>query len=323
MHKVAGEVILALLLLNVTRTDTSVFMPTFARAAMADIAGFSLAQDVPHLPVADDRSLAPRKTDFTAVGVETDAQSVAVFDADSGALLYAEEPDTIRSIGSISKLMTAMVFLDAHPDLSSWVTMLSSDYVGGGRAYLAYNDDVRLGDVLTASLVGSDNTATEALVRFSGLSREEFIARMNTKAGEFGLFSTSFADPSGLSAQNQSTAREVGSILAHAVAYDDIVERTQLSLVTVVQASGSAVTIFSTDELLTSSFLQSGFDFLAGKTGYIPQAGYCFTGAFIYKHHRIYTTVLGSDSKEHRFVDAANVTDWVTKVYTWPVPLDL
>lgn len=319
MYKVAGEIVLALLFLNVTQTDASVFMPTFARAAMPDIAGFSFSHPVAHLPVAHDRDLAPRKTDLLAESVETTAQSVTVFDAASGALLYAEEPDVVRSIGSISKLMTAMVFLDTAPDLSSWVTVTRNDYVGGGRVYLAYNDPVRLGDILTASLVGSDNTATEALVRFSGLSREEFLERMNAKARAFGLVSTSFADVSGLSMDNRSTAREVASILAHAVDYDHITQRTQMSVATLVQSSGFSVTVSSTNDLLSSSFVDSGFAVLAGKTGYIPQAGYCFTGAFVYNGRRIYTTVLGADSQESRFTDAANVTDWVTQVYTWPV----
>ena len=321
MHKVAGEIVLALLLLNVTQTDVSVFMPTFARAAMPEVAGFSVSGQVAHLPLADDRNLAPRKTDLTAESVVTTAQSVTVFDAASGALLYAEEPDVVRSIGSISKLMTAMVFLDTAPDLSSWVTVVQDDYAGGGRAYLAYNDPVRLGDVLTTSLVGSDNTATEALVRLSGVPREEFIARMNAKAQELGLASTSFIDPSGLSAENQSTAREVASMLANAVGYDEITNRTQLRVAQVVQSSGFSVSVSSTNELLSSSFVASGFDLLGGKTGYIPQAGYCFTGAFVHNNHRIYTTVLGADSKESRFTDAANVTDWVTKVYTWPAAL--
>lgn len=321
MHKVAGELVLALLLLNFTTADASVFMPTFARAAMPEIAGFSFSQDVPHLPVAEDRVLTPRKTDLAAASVETSAQSVTVFDAASGALLYAEEPDVVRSIGSISKLMTAMVFLDTAPDLSSWVTVTTDDYAGGGRAYLFYNDPVHLGDVLSASLVGSDNTATEALVRLSGLTREDFIARMNTKAFELGLASTAFVDPSGLAAENQSTAREVANILASAATYTEITTRTQMPVANIVHSSGRSVAIPSTDDLLSSSFVASGFAISVAKTGFIPQAGYCFTGAFDYNGRRIYTTVLGADSKESRFVDAANVTDWVTKVYTWPTQL--
>jgi len=123
------------------------------------------------------------------------------------------------------------------------------------------------------------------------------------------------------SAENQSTAREVANILAHAAAYDEITSRTQMAVANVVHSSGRSVAIPSTDDLLSSSFVASGFDILVAKTGFIPQAGYCFTGAFVYNNRRIYTTVLGADSKESRFVDAANVTDWVTKVYTWPVAL--
>lgn len=318
MYKVAGEFLLALFLLQIPEASAEAFMPTFVRTAVSEAAGVTAPLPLAQLPHATDRVWEPRKTDLTAVGLETFAQSVVVFDADSGALLYVEEPDTVRAVGSISKLVTAMVFLDARPNLSSYVTVVPEDFVGGGRVYIRYRDAVLLGDVLTASLVGSDNTATEALVRLSGLSRETFLANMNAKAEALSLSQTRFVDPSGLSAENRSTAREVAHILAQAAGYPEIVARTQMREAHVVHTSGAVTHISSTNALLNSSFLNQDIDFVVGKTGFIPQAGYCFTGAFTHDSHRVYVAVLGADTEEHRFTDAANVTDWVFKTYTWP-----
>ncbi len=318
MGKTIGEILLAVVCLQVWGVDTAFFTPAFVAAAAPQFRGYDFQQAPARLPVAPAKDLVPIKTDVMTFGLETSAQSVAVIDAASGALLYAEAPDEVRAIGSITKLMTASVFLDMHPDLSSWVTLVPEDFAGGGRAYLGYRDAVKLGDVLSTSLIGSDNTATMALVRFSGLSTEDFVRKMNEKAREWGLTHTSFTDPSGLSAANVSTAREVSVLLARASVYQDIATRTTLSQKTIVQASGFQVTVSTTNDLLTSTFVGSGYPLLAGKTGYIPQAGYCVTAAFNHEQHPIFVTILGAEDIDDRFTDAANVADWVYAAYTWP-----
>lgn len=318
MAKSLGEILLAVVCLRLFSVDAHMFMPTFVSAAAPQLAGYDLQTPPARLPLSADRLFLPIKTDPSAVGVETSAQSVAVIDEVSGELLYAEAPDEVRSIGSITKLMTAEVFLETDPDLTSWVTLKKDDYVAGGRVYLAYDDGLKLGDVLKASLVGSDNTATMSLVRFSGLSEADFVARMNAKAQEWGMVHTAFVDPSGLSAANVSTAREVAVMLGRASRREQISSRTVLPSATIVQSSGFSVSIPSTNELLSSSFVAAGYPITAGKTGYIPQAGYCFVGRFAHESHPIYVAILGAQEKEERFIDAANVADWTYDTYTWP-----
>jgi serine-type D-Ala-D-Ala endopeptidase (penicillin-binding protein 7) len=260
----------------------------------------------------------PIKTDLQSFGVVTSAQSVVVIDAASGATLYAKNPNEVRSIGSISKLMSALVFLDTQPDLNRQVTVTPEDFAGTGRVYLYYNDAVRLRDVLGASLVGSDNTATLALVRLSGLSEEDFVAKMNTKAIALGMTQTRFDDPSGLSEHNQSTVGELAILLHEAKQYTEITQFMVQDVFTVSQASGREVAIPSTNQLLTSSVNRGDYQITAGKTGFIPQAGYCLATAIKFNEHEIYVIVLGAEEIDDRFTDAISLATWVYKVFSWP-----
>ena len=83
-------------------------------------------------------------------------------------------------------------FLQDAPDLGAAASVLNEDYRPGGRVYLAANDPVTVADLLHASLVGSDNTATMSLVRISRMSEVDFVSQMNTRAAELGMMATVF-----------------------------------------------------------------------------------------------------------------------------------
>lgn len=271
------------------------------------------------LPQSRDKAVPPPiKTDLQSFGVVTSAQSVVVIDAASGATLFAKNPNDIRSIGSISKLMSALVFLDTQPDLDEYATVRPDDFAGTGRVYLYYNDPVRLADILGTSLVGSDNTATLALVRLSGLSQEEFVARMNTMAVELGMTETRFEDPSGLSEHNVSTVTELAILLHAAKQRSEIAQFMTDASLTVSQDSGREVTIPSTNLLLTSGVNQGDYQVTAGKTGFIPQAGYCLATAIKHDDREIYVVVLGAENIDDRFTDAMSLATWTFKVFAWP-----
>lgn len=273
----------------------------------------------PHLPLSEDKAIpAPTKIDLESFGVVTTAQSAIVIDAASGQSLFVKDPEAVRPIGSISKLMSALVFLETKPDLDVQVKMIPEDFAGTGRVYLYYNDPAELRDVLGASLVGSDNTATLALVRLSGLSLEDFVARMNTKAIELGMLKTRFQDPSGLSEQNVSTVGELAILLAEAQQHAEITQFMTLDTLTVQQASGRVTVIPSTDLLLSSVLNQGDYAVTAGKTGYIPQAGYCLATAVTHEGHEIYIVVLGAPDLEARFDDAIALAGWTFKTFAWP-----
>lgn len=284
--------------------------PLFAAAAFTPGPFLPLAKTVVPAP--------PIKSDSDSYGIVTTAASVIVQDAGSGEVLFAKRPEEVRAIGSISKLMTALVYLDTQPDLDQRFTQLEEDFAGGGRVYLYYRDPLTLRDILGAMMVGSDNTATMTIVRASGLSKEDFIARMNSKAAEMGLTNTHFEDPTGLSANNVSTAEELVVLLAAARQNDVLAGYMRTDTYVATHSSGRSVSIPSTDLLLSSAMNTGDYRVTAGKTGYIPQAGYCLATEIREGGHEIFVVVLGAPEKEDRFTDAIGLSSWAFKTFTWP-----
>lgn len=273
----------------------------------------------PYLPQA--ASVIPEppiKTEADSYGIVTTAASVIVQDAGSGEVLFAKRPEDVRPIGSISKLMTALVFLDTAPNLNRPFVVEENDFAGTGRVYLYYRDPLALRHILGAMMVGSDNTATTTLVRSTGLTTEEFVQKMNDKARDLGLVSTHFEDPSGLSANNVSTAEELVILLAQARASEVLTEYMRTSTYVATHSSGRSVSVPATDLLLTSSMNTGDYQITAGKTGYIPQAGYCLATQIREGGHEVFVIVLGAPEPEDRFTDAAGLASWAFKTFTWP-----
>ena len=106
-------------------------------------------------------------------------------------MLFEKNTGEVRPVGSLTKLLSAAVFLETHPDLDAPASVLKEDLRSGGRDHLYVDDEVRVRDLLSASLVGSDNPSTVALLRLSGLSPEAFVERMNAMAGEEGKWEES------------------------------------------------------------------------------------------------------------------------------------
>ncbi len=275
-----------------------------------------LEQDLPRTP---DSVRVPVKVETTSIGVVTSAVSALVVDRATGAVLFEKNSGVSRSIGSITKLMTAYVFLESDPDLDAPAEIEASDVRLGGVQHLRAGDQVTVQDLLNASLVGSDNSATAALARLSGLSLGDFVARMNEAAAEIGLQSTTFVDPAGLSSDNRSISSDLVRLLDHTLKNDVIREATELPEVTVTSASGRTYRIESTNDLLRSFINRPPFQLTGGKTGFLPEAGYCF-GAVVSEHgaHEIIVVVLGSESEQSRFQDAKTLAAWTYKVYDWP-----
>lgn len=276
-----------------------------------------LDADWPTLPPANDRPLPPRKVDATSYGLVTSGKSVVVVDAASGELLFAKSPQDVRAIGSITKLVTALVFLDTEPDLTRSVTIEPDDYVGGGRLYIRFDDALTLYDVLAAGIVGSDNTAMNSLVRFSGLSIDEYVVEMNAKAAELGMTGSHFVDASGVGGDNVSTAMDLVTLLSHVKQVPTLEEFMTSRSVVVSQVSGASMSVESTDQLLSGYVNNGAYEVTAGKTGYIPQAGYCLATAIKHEGHEIYIVVLGAETLDDRFIDAKNLALWTFKTFSW------
>jgi D-alanyl-D-alanine endopeptidase (penicillin-binding protein 7) len=276
-----------------------------------------LSRPLPIAPSSAD--LKPVKAVPTSIGVVTTAVSAMVVDRASGSVLYEKNTEEPRSIGSMTKLMTAFVFLGTKPNLDAPASLESEDVRTGGVQHLPVGDPVTVRDILNASLVGSDNSATAALVRLSGMTEGDFVAKMNETAAELGLRNTTFVDETGLSPENRSIAPDLVRLLDRAMKEEVIRATTEQADVTIKGASGRSYAVQSTNELLGTFMDKAPYAIVGGKTGYLPEAGYCF-GAIVSKDggHEVIVVVLGSDSKDGRFQDAKALAAWAYKVYKWP-----
>lgn len=243
--------------------------------------------------------------------------SSLVMDMRSASLLYEKNAQEKFSIASISKLMTALTFLDYNPGWDAAYEIKPADRREGGIVYLDAGDKVRVKDLFYSSLVASDNIATIAMMHATGMTEEEFVREMNMKARLLGLENTSFADPLGLDNDNVSTALEVAKFAQAALANEDIKKATLTKKYEFQTLDGKSKTIHNTDNLL-SVFPKNGVELKGGKTGYTEAAGYCFVGEFTDKDgNDVISVVLGSKKKEDRFRLTHQLIDWVYKSFSW------
>lgn len=256
------------------------------------------------------------------------ASKAAVFSEDLNSFLFQKEADKPQPIASISKLMSALVFLEASPDLSDTYKIKADDKVEGGKINLFTGDELSLKDLLYTSLIASDNGATVALAKAVNLSQEEFVSRMNEKAKQMFLLNTRFSDASGLSPENVSTAREVIEILNEALKHEEIKEALSLPVYKYVTTLGREKVIESTgDILLSDNNGDSDKDkenneakenkqpqLLGGKTGYIDEAGFCFVAKFEVDGSVFYAVVLDSKSKESRLLETKDLVNFYSKI---------
>lgn len=268
------------------------------------------------LPVSRDRG--PRLLDPQSIGVAVTAASAIVADRESGVVLFEKDADIVRPIASITKLMTALVLLEVAPELDGLVTIAAEDQVAGDGSIFRVGDRIPERDLFFAMLVGSANDAARALVRSSGLTREEFVARMNAKARELGMGETRFAEPTGLDPQNVSTAREIVRLLQAAYGNPLIAEATQTALYRTPGSTKKAQAIPSTDRLLSTFINSDPFRIAVAKTGSLDEAGFCMTAAVDEAEHGVIVVALASENHFSRFEDITALAYWGLTKWEWP-----
>ena len=263
-------------------------------------------------------------SDWQLISLKPNSKEI-VLNADKGAvlsvsdrsLLFKKNSDKAQPIASITKLMTALVFLDHNPGWDEVYTIQPSDNILGGHLNLFLGEQVKIKDIFYTSLIASDNGATIALVHATGLSEEQFVAEMNEKARRLSLFKTKFADPIGLSDENVSTASEVAWLADEAFSKKEISETTTKSSYEFTSVDGKDKKIESTDYLLFDS-TPGPWQVLGGKTGFTDKAGYCFVGRFKDNQNReLISVVLGSNGKNDRFKESKSLVNWVWENYSW------
>ncbi|MDO8581354.1 MAG: serine hydrolase [bacterium] len=247
---------------------------------------------------------------------EITARSATVVDAITGALLGEKNKDAVAPIASVTKLMTALVFLDSKPIWQKEITMGSRDNRPGGTLFVRSGERLTVYDVFMTMLVGSANNAAIALTRAAGFSLEEFVQRMNDRAETMGLFSTHFVEPTGLDAGNVSTAFDLVRLGWQAFQLPQIREAltTREHIFTTVNTK-IRHRVKTTDDLLFSH--TDDYTLVAAKTGFTYEAGYTFLVEATKGEKRVIVAVLGASTEEDRFRDADALIRWAFQKYEW------
>jgi D-alanyl-D-alanine endopeptidase (penicillin-binding protein 7) len=262
-------------------------------------------------------ALEPRfKFDETGnVVPDVRAEAAIIYDPENGKVLWESNSTSRRSIASITKVMTAVVFLENSPDLTREVVVERPDVRAASTTYLRAGYRVTTGDLLHLLLIGSDNAAARVLARVSPYGSQGFIDRMNAKAQELGLTSTSYADPSGLLADNESSAYDLARLITY-VSGDDRIASIMRTPYYTVNAGRNQITIHSTNQLV----MKGDVDVQAGKTGFISKAGYCLATLLRLPQGgpQVAVVVLGAKSNPGRFWETRHLFNWIsTKTQDW------
>ena len=236
------------------------------------------------------------------------AEAAIIYDSATGHVLWELNSNNQRSIASITKVMTAAVFMEESPNLSDPVKVEFSDVRAASTTYLRSGYEVTKGDLLHLTLIASDNAAARALARVSKYGSDGFVARMNEKAKELGLTSTSYADPSGLLSDNVSSAYDMARLITY-VSGDDRIASVMRKQNYTVNAGRRPINIHSTNQLV----MKGDVDVQAGKTGFIRSAGYCLATLLrLPQGPEVAVVVLGAKSNAGRFWETRHLLNWLS-----------
>ncbi len=306
--------------MRITRVTSSIAVSVLAVAGLAAGMGMFGTGNQPHVDpqslstaaLVQQQPFGPYRFDFSTERQRQpyiNAKAVLLVDFESGEVLYAKRADQARPIASITKLVSAMVVLDAGIDLTRTETITRQDAYRSSKSRLRVGTKMTLADLLNIGLSISDNRAFRALARATAGSQEEFVRRMNQKATELGLSKTVFFEPTGLDERNVSTPHEVARLLNHAYDYEVIARLTgqRRSEVTFLNRKRNRVLQLGN----SNRMVHSPYRVLAGKTGFIFESDHCL--ATILQNRdgkRLSLVVLGVPGDRTRFREARKLVDW-------------
>lgn len=258
------------------------------------------------------RDAAPAKAlsyaEISSGKLKVQSSAVVVQDQATGQVLYEKNPDAVLPIASISKLMTAMVTLDARPDLQEPIAIADADVdvVKRSSSHLPVGTQLSREMMLRLALMSSENRASHALSRTYPGGEGAFVAAMNRKAEELGLKETRFFDPTGLNSGNVSSARDLARMVAAAAQYPLIREFSTTAEYQV--PLGRRVRMFhNTNALVRNGTWEIG----VSKTGYINESGKCLVMQAFLNNKPTIIVLLDSWGKLTRIGDANRIKRWL------------
>jgi D-alanyl-D-alanine endopeptidase (penicillin-binding protein 7) len=265
----------------------------------------------PALSVAGADALDPAK-------LKLGSANALVYDPATRQYVYEKGADDVTPIASVTKLMTAMVVLDANLPLDEPldVDMGDLDMIKGSSSRLSLGVELPRREMLRLALMASENRAASALARHYPGGTGAFVAAMNAKAKSLGMTRTHFDDSTGLSPSNVSTARDLAKMVEAAAGYPLIREFSVTpSHVVEVQPTGRMLGFHNSNGLVNAG----QWDIQLQKTGYIREAGRCVVMLAQVASKPIVIVLLDSVGKYTRMADATRVKHWLETGQGLPV----
>jgi D-alanyl-D-alanine endopeptidase (penicillin-binding protein 7) len=275
----------------------------------AVFAGLSLAA-IPAL-AAGSGTLDPAKLHLASA-------NALIIGAGDNSLIYAKNAESVTPIASITKLMTAMVVLDAKQPLDELLTIDIGDLdmIKGSHSRLRLGAELSRKEMLRLALMSSENRAASALCRHYVGGTDACVAAMNVKAAKLGMAASHFNDPTGLSSDNMSTARDLVKMVKAASEYPLIREfsTTPEHFVDVPQ-SGRSLAFRNTNALVRGG----SWDIQLQKTGFIREAGRCLVMMANVASKPVVIVLLDSIGQMTRIGDANRIRHWLETGESMPV----
>jgi serine-type D-Ala-D-Ala endopeptidase (penicillin-binding protein 7) len=238
------------------------------------------------------------------------ASSVAlIVDHVSGSPIYSRNAGNQAPIASITKLMTAMVVLDAGLSMSEPITITDDDvdWLRGSGSRLRVGTTLPRQEMMQLALMASENRAAAALARTYPGGTQHFVAAMNHKAAELRMMHTHFVDSSGLHSENVSTAEDLVKMVRAGYHYDQIRAMTTTEAYEVESDDGRRTPYKNTNALVKNPEWEIGLS----KTGYISEAGRCLVMQARIASRPVIIVLLDSAGKNTRIGDANRIKKWL------------
>ena len=231
-----------------------------------------------------------------------------VQDQRTGEVLVEKQPEVVMPIASITKLMTAMVLLDAKLNLEEVLTIEQADVdtLRHSRSRLPVRTRLTRGEALMLALMASENRAAHALGRTYPGGMGAFVAAMNDKARHLNLKESRFEDPAGLSGGNVASARDLAKLVAAAYRYPKIRDFTTRDQAT-IHSGRKSLPFINTNALVRGNRWNIGLS----KTGYLEEAGQCLVMQAQLARKSVLIVLLDSWGKYTRLGDAQRIKQWL------------
>ena len=268
-----------------------------------------------------DHVVTPSEPKAPASGeLSVSAKTAMVLNSADKTVLWSKGEDTVVPLASLTKLVAVKVFLETKPDMKKVVAysikdeQLNNQYVPASqsaRLKLKNGDTLAIKDFVYSSLIGSTNNTVETLVRFSGLSRAAFIARMNERVKQWGAKQTYFVEPTGLSPKNVTTARDY-VIIAREAFFDPVIaQATILPSYSLTTRNTKVPHSFKNTNLIAR---EKDSELLGSKTGYLDEAGHCLVTKWpTDKNKNVIVVLFGEPTRQASIDDTKTLMDFVSK----------